>query len=123
MWIIEPEEVTNQTFSVRKAQEEALTRELQKQEESALELNKQFVPYNVLLRDIEQYRALYDSVVKRMAETTIAGNLDNQRIQIFQTAEMPKSPIKPVKVRVLALALMAGLGCGLVLALGRGFFD
>jgi len=101
----------------------ALTEELDKQEAEAQTLNKQFVPYNVLLRDIEQYRALYDSVVKRMGETTIAGNLDTQRIQVFQTAEAPKMPIKPNKVRVLALGLMAGLGCGLMLALGRGVFD
>ncbi|HUI06204.1 MAG TPA: polysaccharide biosynthesis tyrosine autokinase [Verrucomicrobiae bacterium] len=111
------------TYENARSHELALTKELDKQEAEAQQLNKQFVPYNVLLRDIEQYRALYDSVVKRMGETTIAGNLDTQRIQVFQTAEVPKTPIKPNKVRVLALGLMAGLGCGLMLALGRGMFD
>lgn len=116
-------QVVRATYENTVAREQALTQELEKQETAAQALNKQFIPYNVLLRDIEQYRALYDSVVKRMGETTIAGNLDNQRIQIFQTAEVPKSSIKPNKTRVLALALMAGLGCGLVLALGRGLLD
>lgn len=116
-------QVMRATYDNTVSQESALTRELEKQEAEAQTLNRQFIPYNVLLRDIEQYRALYDSVVKRMGETTIAGNLDTQRIQIFQTAEAPKSPIKPNKSRVLALGLMAGLGCGLLVALGRGLLD
>jgi len=111
------------TYENARSHELALTKELDKQETEAQRLNTQFVPYNMLLRDIEQYRALYDSVIKRMGETTIAGNLDTQQIQVFQAAEVPKTPIKPNKVRVLALGLMAGLGCGLMLALGRGLFD
>jgi polysaccharide biosynthesis transport protein len=105
------------------AQESALSKELEKQENAAQSLNRQFVPYNVLLRDIEQYRALYDSVVKRMGETTIAGNLDNRRIQVFQMASVPKKSIKPNRPRVLVLGIMAGLGAGLLLALGRGLLD
>ena len=111
------------TYENAVSQELALAKELAKQEAEAQTLNKQFIPYNVLLRDIEQYRALYDSVVKRMGETTIAGNLDTQRIQIFQIAEAPKSPIKPNRTRVLMFGVMAGLGCGLILAFGRGFLD
>jgi succinoglycan biosynthesis transport protein ExoP len=115
--------VVRSTYENTIARESALSGELEKQEAEAQTLNKQFIPYNVLLRDIEQYRGLYDSVVKRMGETTIAGNLDNQRIQIFQTAEVPKSPIKPNKPRVMMFALLAGLGCGLILALGNGLLD
>jgi len=116
-------QVMRATYENAVAREQALNEELQKQEAAAQVLNKQFVPYNVLLRDIEQYRALYDSVVKRMGETTIAGNLDNQRIQVFQAAEPPKHPFKPNRIRVMALALIAGLAVGLGLALGSGFFD
>jgi polysaccharide biosynthesis transport protein len=111
------------TYENARSRESALAKELDRQEAEAQTLNKQFIPYNVLLRDIEQYRALYDSVVKRMGETTIAGNLDTQRIQVFQTAEVPKSPVKPNKPYVLAIGLLAGLASGLVLALGRGLLD
>lgn len=116
-------QVMRATYENAMSRELALAKELEKQETEAQTLNKQFIPYNVLLRDIEQYRALYDSVVKRMGETTIAGNLDTQRIQVFQTAEVPKSPAKPNKPYVLAIGLMVGLGCGLLLALGRGLLD
>jgi capsular exopolysaccharide synthesis family protein len=116
-------QVMRVSYENAQAQEAALEKELAKQEDQAQSLNKQFVPYNVLLRDIEQYRALYDSVVKRMGETTIAGNLDTQTIQIFQNAEVPKKPIKPNKPVLIAFGVAIGLTMGLALALGRGFLD
>ena len=49
-----------------------MTAELERQEKLAQSLNSQFIPYNTLLRDQEQYRILYDSVIKRMGESKIA---------------------------------------------------
>lgn len=105
------------------ASERALEEELKRQEAVALSLNKEFVPYNVLLRDIEQYRALYDSVVKRMGETTIAGNLEHRRVQIFQSAEVPSRPVKPEKRRIVLGSTLAGFALGLLVALGLTLMD
>ncbi len=121
--VVKAAQVTGVAYENALAQEVALGNELSKQEEQAQALNKQFVPYNVLMRDIEQYRALYDSVVKRMGEATIAGNYTTQSIQVFQKAETPKKPIKPNRPAIFVLGILAGLGLGLGLALGRGFLD
>jgi capsular exopolysaccharide synthesis family protein len=99
-------------------QEKALLAEVARQEAVAQQLNTQFIPYNTLLRDIEQYRALYDSVIKRMGEATMAGNLDIRTIQVFQEAKTPTSPVKPRRLFVMAASLLAGLGIGLLLAGG-----
>jgi capsular exopolysaccharide synthesis family protein len=105
------------------ASEAALTKELERQEQVAQDLGKRFVPYNTLLRDIEQYRTLYDSVVKRMGETTIAGNYDKPPIQLFQAADPPRNPIKPNKRFIMMAGVGAGWAIGVLLALGWGWLD
>jgi capsular exopolysaccharide synthesis family protein len=116
-------QVMRTTYENALARESTLREELSKQETEAQDLNKQFVPYNVLLRDIEQYRSLYDAVVKRIGETTIASNIEDQRIQVFERAEVPKWPSKPKKLEVVVLGLLGGLGLSIAVTLGVGLMD
>ncbi len=104
-------------------QEKSLAAELARQEKLAQSLNSQFVPYNTLLRDQEQYRILYDSVIKRMGESKLVGNLDRRPIQIFQPATTPKTPVKPRRLLITLTGLAAGLGLGVFLALGPRLLD
>jgi len=104
-------------------QERSLLAEVERQEKLAQQLNAQFVPYNTLLRDIEQYRALYDSTVKRMGEAAMAGNYDPRTIQVFQPAKQPRTPSKPQRLFVLAASLAAGLGVGLLLTFGSDWMN
>jgi len=116
-------QVMQTTYENALARESTLRDELGRQEAEAQDLNKQFVPYNVLLRDIEQYRSLYDAVVKRIGETTIAGNIADQRIQVFERAEVPKWPTKPKKLEVVMFGLLGGLGLCVAVTLGIGLMD
>jgi capsular exopolysaccharide synthesis family protein len=103
--------------------ETALTTELDRQAQLAQQLNTQSVPYNTLVRDMDQYRALYDSVVKRLGETTIASNLDRRSIQIFQRAEVPKKPVRPRWLMLFSISLLAGLGVGVLLIWGMDLLN
>jgi len=111
-------ETLRQACDNARAREATLTKELAQQEQSVRNLNTQSVPYNTLLRDREQLRALYDAVVKRMGETTMSGNLVVSRIQIFQAAETPRNPIKPNRLMILAGGLMVGALIGLAINIG-----
>ena len=45
---------------------------LKEQEQFALELNKIAIPYNVLQREVDSDRAMYDAVNARLRETNVS---------------------------------------------------
>ena len=111
--------MVTKSYEAAKATEASLTEALKEQEQAALELNKIAIPYNVLVREVESDRTLYDSVLKRMNETNVSKNLEQNNIRLIAEPLVPVKPSKPRKLRILALALLGGLvlGSGLVIAI------
>ena len=97
--------------------ERALEVAMKEQETVALELSKQAIQYNVLSRDVESNRALYQSVMNRIKETDLTKDLQTEKIRVVQPAMVPERPVKPQKIRILLLGLVAGIGGGILLAL------
>ena len=97
--------------------ERALEVAMKEQETVALELSQQSIQYNVLMRDVESNRALYQSVLNRIKETDLTKDLQTEKIRVVQPAMVPERPIKPQKLRILLLGLVAGIGGGVLLAL------
>jgi capsular exopolysaccharide synthesis family protein len=97
--------------------EQALEAELKAQDTIALELNKLSVRYNVLARDVEADRALYQSVLNRMKETFVTKDLKPSKVRLIQEATVPEKPIRPEKVRVILTGIMAGLAISILLVL------
>jgi capsular exopolysaccharide synthesis family protein len=104
------------SYETAKSTEAKLAAALQQQEQAALELNKIAIPYNVLVREVETDRALYESVLTRMKETNVAKGIDEASLRIIESPLVAAKPVRPSKLKILALALVAGfvLGCGLV---------
>jgi len=96
---------------------------LREQEQAALSLNKLAIPYNVLAREVESDRALYESVIKRMKETDVTRDLEKNNIRIVEKAAVSKVPVRPDKLRILLLALGGGLVLGLGLSFGLNAVD
>ncbi len=90
---------------------------LQEQEEKALELDKVAIPYNVLQRDVESDRALYESVTKRLKETAITQGIEQTPFRIIEEPMVPSEPTKPKKKLIVMIALVFGLvlGVGVVI--------
>ena len=105
------------------AREETLTKELAQQEQTVRDLNTQSVPYTTLVRDREQYRALYDAVIKRMGETAMAGNIETSRLQIFQSADIPNDPVRPRRLLILAGGVALGALLGVLINLSWMLWD
>lgn len=99
------------------ATQKALEAAMREQEAVALDLNQQAIQYNVLSREVDSNRALYLSVLNRMKETDVTKDITSEKIRVIQPAAVPERPIKPQKLRILLLGLMAGLGGGVLLAL------
>lgn len=94
--------------------ESKLTTALKEQEVAALDLNKMAIPFNVLQRDVESDRALYDSVIKRMKETALTRGIEQSPYTLVEEPMVANYPSKPQRSRTLAVAFCLSL----VLAIG-----
>jgi len=107
------------SYEAAKATEDKLRTELKDQEDAMLELNKIAIPYNVLVREEDADRALYEAVLKRMKETNVKENVEENNIRLIDEPMVPVRPSKPSKLKILAFAVLGGLvvACGTVLAI------
>ena len=96
---------------------------LKEQEQKAMELNRTAIPYNVLRRDVESDRALYESVTLRLKETYITEGIDNVPFRVIEEPLVASSPSKPRKKFILALALILGVVVGVGTVAGRDALD
>jgi polysaccharide biosynthesis transport protein len=111
------------SYEVAKTREANLVAALNEQEQAALELNRIAVPYNVLVREVESDRALYDSVLTRMKETGVTKGLGENSIRLIETPLVASHPVKPSKMKILVLAFLAGSLAGTGLVFGIGMAD
>jgi len=77
------------------------------------------IQYNILRREAETNKELYDGLLQRLKEASVSAGLRASNIRVVDEAEVPIVPAKPRKVFNLALALLAGL----VLGIGMAFFQ
>jgi capsular exopolysaccharide synthesis family protein len=79
-------------------------------------LSDDFIQYNILKRDAETNRELYDGLLQRLKEAGISAGLRASNISILDPAEIPGDTYRPKKLRNLLLALTCGLLFGIGLA-------
>jgi uncharacterized protein involved in exopolysaccharide biosynthesis len=102
-------------LSIKKDYEGALKREdylkkaFEKQKQEALELNSRSVQYQILRRDSDTNKELYNGLLQKLKETGIAASLPASNVLILDTAEIPGSPFKPRRSRNIMLSLIFGL--------------
>ncbi len=104
-------------YANSQAAEEALGTALHEQETQALDLNKQSIQYNVLSREVESDKTLYNSVMTRLKETTLTKDLQTDKVRIFQPAYLPETPISPNVRKTILLAIVGGFAGGVMLVL------
>ncbi len=102
-------------YQLAQSKEESLAMALQEQEQQALNLDRILTGYGALKRDAEADRQLYDSIIIRMKETSVAGKLETSNTRLVDPATPPKAPARPRKSLVLALGMMLGLVGGVTL--------
>jgi capsular exopolysaccharide synthesis family protein len=67
------------------------------------------IQYNVLQREVDTNRQLYDALLQRYKEIGVAGNVGATNIAIVDPAKVPGGPSSPNLGRNVALALLIGL--------------
>jgi capsular exopolysaccharide synthesis family protein len=106
-----------------KQHEELLSRALDDQKAEVNVMSGKMIQYNILKREAEANKALYDSLETKLKEAQIASGLKSSNIRIVDPAMVPSAPSRPAKIRNIALAILVGLVGGVGLALLREYMD
>jgi capsular exopolysaccharide synthesis family protein len=106
-----------------KQHEELLSRALDEQKAEANVMSQKMIEYNILKREAEANKTLYDSLQTKLKEAQIASGLKSSNIRIIDPALVPTAPSRPAKTRNIMLAILVGLVGGIGLALLREYLD
>ena len=89
---------------------------LEKQKQEANKLNESAIEYNLLKRDSETYRTLYEGLLQKLKEAGVSAGLKSNNFRIVDGARAPTGPIEPNVPRNLLFALVLGLASGVGVA-------
>jgi succinoglycan biosynthesis transport protein ExoP len=103
--------------------ETLLTHALDQQKVEANEMAERMVEYNILKREAEANKALYDGLMTKLKEVGISAALQSSNIRVVDPAMIPAYPSRPAKARNIMLAFLVGLVGGIGLALMREYLD
>ena len=106
-----------------KQHEDLLGRALDQQKAEANVMSEKMIQYNILKREAEANKTLYDSLQTKLKEAQISSGLKSSNIRIVDPAMVPSTPSRPAKTRNIALAFLVGLVGGIGLALLREYMD
>ena len=106
-----------------KATETSLQEALKDQQGVAVALNRTAIGYQELARQAETDRALYESVLRQIKETSLTKDVKTNAVSVIEHSLLPQSPVSPRPTRVLALGLLGGLAAGLAFVFGADALD
>jgi polysaccharide biosynthesis transport protein len=116
-------EVLESDFHEAQQRETLLTHVLDQQKAETNQMSGKLVEYNILKREAEANKALYEGLMTKLKETAISQGLRSSNIRIVDPAMIPSTPVRPAKTRNVALAFLVGLVGGIGLALMREYLD
>ena len=106
-----------------KQREAMLVQALDQQKVEANAMAERMVEYNILKREAEANKTLYDGLMTKLKEVGISSALQSSNIRVVDPAMIPAYPSRPAKARNIALAFLVGLVGGIGLALMREYLD
>ncbi len=110
-------------YEASRNQENEMRAQIEQLRAEVLELQKKGIQHNILKREVETNRGLYNSLLQRFKEVDVAGGVGTNNIFIVDRALAPITPSEPRILRLLLLALMIGLSTGLTSAYLLELFD
>jgi polysaccharide biosynthesis transport protein len=100
-----------------------LKQALDQQKNEAASMADKMVQYNILKREAEANKQLYDGLLQKLKEAGITAGLRSSNIRVVDPAMLPTGPSRPNKSRNITLAILVGLIGGMGLALLREYLD
>jgi len=110
-------------YKVAQSKEATLVEALENQKKEALELNRKAIDYNILQRDAESNRQMYNVLIKKLKEMDLSSDLKGTNIRIIDPAQVPRSPVGPKRGFNILFSAFIGLGLGMALAFFLEYID
>ena len=110
-------------YKVARGREDTLANQVNQLRQEGQQLNEKEIQYQNLQREVEANQQLYDSVVKRLKETGVAGGIENSNVRIVEEATVPTVPVRPRKAWNLTLSVVVGLVLSLAVAFAIEYLD
>ena len=99
-----------------KQRESELRNKLAKQQSNLLAYRDKSIDYNLLQREVETNRKIYEALFERSKEFEITSGLGKNNVSIVDAALLPNKPFKPNPALNLALGGVVGLFLGILSA-------
>jgi polysaccharide biosynthesis transport protein len=110
-------------YLAAKQEEEELLAQLDAAKTDVVDQRGRSIQYNILQREVDTNRQLYDGLLQRYKEIGVAGGVGTNNISVVDKATAPLFPRSPNLLLNMALGLISGLIIGVLLALGLDFLD
>lgn len=110
-------------YDAARKREALLEGALAKQKAEANEVAEKLVHYNILKREAETNKQLYEGLLEKLKEAGISAGLRSSNIRVVDPALVPPAPARPQRARNITLALLVGLIGGIGLAFFREYLD
>lgn len=104
--------VLRQTYQAAVSREQTLAAQVKKLTGSVLDFRRRSIQYDILSREVDTNRQLYDALLQRYKEIGVAGGVGVNNISVVDDAEVPGAPSSPRMFLNIAIALLAGLVVG-----------
>jgi polysaccharide biosynthesis transport protein len=103
--------------------EQMFRQAFERQKNDASELSQNAIEYNLLKRDADSNRQLYDSLMQKLKEAGLSAALSSTNVHIVDAAGIPPVPFTPDIPRNLGIGFLIGLTGGVALAFVVEAFD
>jgi len=97
-------------------QQKSIHAKLEQTKKDVLDLQGRSIRYNILKRDVDTDRSIYNSLLQRLNEVGVTGGTGANNIAVVDRAEIPSAPFKPDLRQNLIIAMLLGLIGGVALA-------
>ena len=110
-------------YNAARQREGLLLDALNQQKAEVSSMAQTMIDYNILKRNAEADKSMYDGLLTKLKEANIAAGLKSSNIRVVDPAMIPSTPVRPAKTRAIVLAMLVGLVGGIGLALLREYLD
>lgn len=101
----------------------ALERRLKEQEAKFNDLQGMMIEYSALKMDVETHQQMFEQLLSRFKEISIASRVEPDNVAIHARAEIPTVPSEPRVFNSLMMHAIIGFLMGCALAVGIGWLD
>ena len=87
----------------------SVNKKINSETDSEIFMKDKAIQYNILKREVESNKEIYESLLERIRETEVTGELKTTNIRIIDKAPVPLKPHRPRKKFNLIIAFLIGI--------------